>query len=170
MRKRTTATERNRACDAINAYSTDLLKKLQNTQSCAFSSLLSVLLRIRPSGKWRGRERLGDAHLLTLAPDDGVQFASQQQQQTSQIHPREQHDDRRQREISRVVTIVSYHVQLEKFRRDDPADRKENCARQRLRNGQIVFRRQKVKRKREPNQRHAGQRQIQPGDPRLERE
>ena len=29
MRKRTTATERNRARDAINAYSIDLLKKLQ---------------------------------------------------------------------------------------------------------------------------------------------
>src|SRR5262249_26034158 len=29
MRKRTTATERNRARDAINAYSSDLLKKLQ---------------------------------------------------------------------------------------------------------------------------------------------
>ncbi len=42
MRKRTTATERNRARDAINAYSSDLLKKLQNTKSCAFSPLLSV--------------------------------------------------------------------------------------------------------------------------------
>ena len=39
MRKRTTATERNRARDAINAYSTDLLKKLENTKSCAFSPL-----------------------------------------------------------------------------------------------------------------------------------
>jgi len=29
MRKRTTATERNRARGAINAYSSDLLKKLQ---------------------------------------------------------------------------------------------------------------------------------------------
>jgi hypothetical protein len=29
MRKRTTATERNRARDAINVYSSDLLKKLQ---------------------------------------------------------------------------------------------------------------------------------------------
>ena len=29
MRKRTTATERNRACDAINAYRSDLLKKLK---------------------------------------------------------------------------------------------------------------------------------------------
>ena len=42
MRKRTTATERNRARDAINAYSTDLLKKLQNTKSYAFSPLRSV--------------------------------------------------------------------------------------------------------------------------------
>lgn len=42
MRKRTTATERNRACDAINAYSIDLLKKLQNAKSCAFSPWLSV--------------------------------------------------------------------------------------------------------------------------------
>jgi hypothetical protein len=42
MRKRTTATERNRARDAINAYTSDLLKKLQNTKSCAFSPLLSV--------------------------------------------------------------------------------------------------------------------------------
>ena len=79
------------------------------------------------------------------------------------------HDDRRQREISRIITIVSCHVELEKFRRDDPADRKENCARQRLTNGQIVFRREKVKRKREPDQRHTGQRQVQPGDPRLKR-
>ena len=31
MRKRTTATERNRARDTINAYSSDLLKKLQNS-------------------------------------------------------------------------------------------------------------------------------------------
>ena len=42
MRKRTTATERNRARDAINAYSIDLLKKLQNTKSCVFSPLLLV--------------------------------------------------------------------------------------------------------------------------------
>ena len=42
MRKRNTATERNRARDAINAYTSDLLKKLQNTKSCAFSPLLSV--------------------------------------------------------------------------------------------------------------------------------
>ena len=40
MRKRTTATERNRARDAINAYSIDLLKKLQNTKGRAFSPLL----------------------------------------------------------------------------------------------------------------------------------
>ena len=32
MRKRTTATERNRARDAINAYSSDLLKKLKKLQ------------------------------------------------------------------------------------------------------------------------------------------
>ena len=32
MRKRTTATERNRAYDAINAYSSDLLKKLQGVR------------------------------------------------------------------------------------------------------------------------------------------
>ena len=40
MRKRTTATDRNRACDAINAYSIDLLKKLQTTKSCAFSLII----------------------------------------------------------------------------------------------------------------------------------
>jgi hypothetical protein len=31
MRKRTTATESNRARDAINAYRSDLFKKLQNS-------------------------------------------------------------------------------------------------------------------------------------------
>ena len=46
MRKRTTATERNRACDAINAYSIDLLKKLQNAKSCAFSPWLSVSFHV----------------------------------------------------------------------------------------------------------------------------
>ena len=42
MRKRNTATERNRPRDAINAYSSDLLKKLQNTKNFAFSPWLSV--------------------------------------------------------------------------------------------------------------------------------
>jgi hypothetical protein len=36
MRKRTTATERNRARDAINAYSSNLLKKLQRSMTSFF--------------------------------------------------------------------------------------------------------------------------------------
>jgi hypothetical protein len=46
MRKRNTATDRNRARDAINAYSSDLLKKLQNTNNFAFSPLLSVSFHV----------------------------------------------------------------------------------------------------------------------------
>jgi hypothetical protein len=41
MRKRTTATERNRVRDAINGYSIDLLKKFENTKSCAFSTVMT---------------------------------------------------------------------------------------------------------------------------------
>ena len=42
------STERNRPRDAINVYSSNLLKKLQNTKNFAFSPLLSVYLsRIR---------------------------------------------------------------------------------------------------------------------------
>ena len=36
------ATERNRPRDAINVYSSDLLKKLQNTKNFAFSPWLSL--------------------------------------------------------------------------------------------------------------------------------
>jgi hypothetical protein len=39
MRKRTTATERNRARDAINGYSSDLLKKLQRSMTSFFLTL-----------------------------------------------------------------------------------------------------------------------------------
>ena len=46
MRKRTTATDRNRARDAINAYSSNLLKKLQHSKSCAFSPWLSVSFHV----------------------------------------------------------------------------------------------------------------------------
>ena len=69
MRKRTTATERNRACDAINAYSIDLLKKLQNTKSCAFSPCYrltftySSMRRVAPQARARqaGRRASSDA-------------------------------------------------------------------------------------------------------------
>ena len=40
MRKRNTATERNRARDAINAYSSDLLKKLQNSKELRFFAVV----------------------------------------------------------------------------------------------------------------------------------
>ena len=81
MRKRTTATERNRAWNAINAYSNDLLKKLQNTQGLRLFWVVADYLSRRRSGEWRRRrrrERLGcAAHFLALTPDNGVQFASE---------------------------------------------------------------------------------------------
>src|SRR5206468_5307176 len=108
-----------------------------------------------------GGKRRSPAHSLAFATKDGVQFASQQQQQTSQIHPREQHNDRRQRQICRIVAIVSCHVELEKFRRDNPPDRKENRAGQRLTNGRIIFGREHIERERQNNQRERGEWHIE---------
>ena len=42
MRKRNTATERNRARDAINVYSSDLLKKVTKQKELRFFTVLSV--------------------------------------------------------------------------------------------------------------------------------
>ena len=40
------STERNRPRNAINVYSSDLLKKLQNTKNFAFSPWLSIYLHV----------------------------------------------------------------------------------------------------------------------------
>src|SRR5206468_3132793 len=77
-----------------------------------------------------------------LAAKNRIQFAAEEQKQTSEIHPRQQNDDRRQREISRLVAAVARHVELEQFRYRDPADREKNRAGQCLSNGEIIFRRE----------------------------
>src|SRR5262249_59567664 len=105
-----------------------------------------------------------------FATKDGVQFASQQQQQTSQIHPGEQHNDGRKRQICRVVAIVSCHVELEKFRRDDPAYRKENGAGQRLTNGRIIFGREQIKGERQNNKRERSEWHIKISKPSMQLE
>src|SRR5262245_41169758 len=125
MRKCTTATESNRARDAINSYRSNLLKKLQNLKGVLHLFLVTFLTR----GRRRGGDRRSRVHSLALAPENGVQFSSQQQQQTRQVHPGEQHDDRGECEVRRVVTIISRHVELKQLRSDDPTDCKENCAR-----------------------------------------
>ena len=90
MRKRATATERNRPRDVINASNSDLLKKLQTLQTGRSRFSASTLTnRCRLGG-----DRHYPAHSLALAPKNGVQFTSQQKQQTREIHPREQHHDR----------------------------------------------------------------------------
>ena len=69
MRKRTTATDRNRACDAINAYSIDLLKKLQNTKELRLFACYrltftySSMRRVAPQARARqaGRRASSDA-------------------------------------------------------------------------------------------------------------
>jgi hypothetical protein len=84
MRKRTTATESNRARDAINAYSGDLLKKLQKLKRgdelLLFNFVTFVTLLASISGRARSshrRNRRSPAHSLTFAAKNGVQFASQ---------------------------------------------------------------------------------------------
>src|SRR5207249_7859068 len=59
MRKRTTATERNRARGAINAYSSNLLKKLQRGDDLFLFNFVTLLTSI--SRRARGRLRLGRA-------------------------------------------------------------------------------------------------------------
>ena len=108
------------------------------------------------------------AHPLAFPAENCVQFTSQQEQQTSQIHPRKQDHDGCEREICRVVAIVSGHVELEKFRRDNPADRKENRAGHRLTNGRIIFGRQHIERERQNNQRERGEWHIEVSNPRLQ--
>lgn len=85
MRKRNTATERNRARDAINPerfrgqrLQHRFVKKVARVTPF---TLVSTNLIYWQSGDWRRRrwrERLDDAHLLALSPDNGVQFASEQ--------------------------------------------------------------------------------------------
>jgi hypothetical protein len=85
MRKRNTATERNRARDAINPercrgqrLQHRFVKKV--TRVTPFTPV-SINLIYWQSGDWRRRrwrERLDDAYLLALSPDNGVQFASEQ--------------------------------------------------------------------------------------------
>src|SRR5439155_20202913 len=105
----------------------------------------------------RRRNRRSPAHSFAYPTKKCVQFAAQAQQQTSQIHPGEQHHNGCEREIRRVVAIISYYVELKKFCRHDPAGRKENRARQRLTDRQVIFRRQEIKRERENDQGHSGE-------------
>ena len=107
MRKRTTATERNRARDAINSEdfreSTESLKNLKRFTTRNKSSSIAFVTFVTSasySRRARGRlrcERRSPAHSFAFPPKDCVQFASQQQQETSQVHPGEQHNDGRQR-------------------------------------------------------------------------
>src|SRR5437660_791840 len=116
-----------------------------------------------------GHGRRSRAHFFAFAAKNGVQLTAQQQQQTSEIHPSKQHDDGGQREIRRVVAIISRHIQLKKFGGDVPADRKENRAGQSLTDGQVIFGSEEIKRERENDQRHKGKGQIQRRNPCLQR-
>jgi hypothetical protein len=90
MRKRTTATERNRPRDVINASNNDLLKKCKHSKR----DVPVLALRLLTNRCRLGSDGHYPAHSLALAPKNGVQLTAQQKQQTCEIHPREQHNDR----------------------------------------------------------------------------
>src|ERR1700720_3807988 len=102
-RKRTTAAERNRARRAINWR----------------KRLGSGCLR-------HGNRRWRCFHPFPFATKNGVQFSTEEQKQTSKIHPGQKNDDRGEREISRIVAIVFRDIQLEQLRHDDPTGREKD--------------------------------------------
>src|SRR5262249_16015377 len=106
---------------------------------------------------------------LAFAAKDSVQLSAQEQKQTREIHPRQQNNNRREREISRVVTAVTRNVELKKFRHCNPADGEKDCAGKRLPNGEIILRRQQIQNERQSNERNRGEGQTQRRDPFLKR-
>ena len=160
IRKRITAGERSKAEGAINPEGfRGQLAKAFGVKSRKLSE---------SSGLWRRRGGIGGT--LPFPAENRIQFSAKEQKQTGQIHPGHQHDDGGQREISGVVAIVPRNIKLEQFCNDDPTNREEDRAGQGLPDRQIIFRGQKVESERQNNQRHRGQRQIQEGDPFLQRD
>ena len=79
MRKRTTATERNRGRGAINAYSSNLLKKLQRGDDLFLFNFVTLLTSISRRARGRlGCARRSPAHSLGFPTKNGVQFTSKQ--------------------------------------------------------------------------------------------
>ena len=76
--------------------------------------------RARSSGLWFRRAIF--YRPLVFATQNGVQLPAQQQQQTGQIHPSQQHDDRCQRVIGWIIAIVLRNVELKQFRHAQPAE------------------------------------------------
>jgi len=67
MRKRTTATERNRARDAINAYSNDLLKKLQRRDELFLFDFATFQLRFHAAAAEASRVRGAALRILSAS-------------------------------------------------------------------------------------------------------
>ena len=105
---------------------------------------------------------------LALATQNGVQFSTEQEEEAGQIHPGQEHDDRCEGEIGRVVAVITRDVKLEELGHRHPADREEDSARQGLANGEVIFRRQEIKRERENDEREGGEREAERGHPALQ--
>src|SRR6266849_4595797 len=105
---------------------------------------------------------------LPVAEQNRVQFAAEEEEETGEIHPRQQNDERSERQISRVVSVVFGDVKLKEFCDNDPAQGKKHRTRQSLPNRQIIFRREEIKGERQNDQCDGGQGQIQKCDPLLQ--
>src|SRR6266404_3110423 len=110
---------------------------------------------LRGNGRHWGRR-----FTLAFAAKDRVQFAAQKQEQTSQIHPGEQHDDGCKREISRIIAIVPCDVELKELCHRNPADREKNRPRQCLAHCEIILRCQEIKQERQDDQCQSSEWQI----------
>ena len=88
-RKRATAAQRNRAA-----------------ARCNWRNSLS-LCRLRHG---RAQFRLG---AFLFASHDRIQLAAEKKKETGQVHPGQKHNDRRERKICRIITVVSSDIDLE---------------------------------------------------------
>src|SRR5207248_6217746 len=106
---------------------------------------------------------------LSFAAQDRIQFAAEQEKETSEVHPGQQNNDRCEREISRVVAAVTRDIQLKQLRHRDPADGKKDRAGQGLPDREIIFGRQQVQNQRESDQGDRSKWQTQSRHPFLKR-
>ena len=106
---------------------------------------------------------------LLFTAKNRVQFSTQQQQQTGQVHPGQQNDNGGQRVIGGIIAIVFCHIELKQFRYRQPSDCKQNGTRQCLSHGEIIFRRQQIKAEGQDDQGDGSKRKVECCHPFLKR-
>src|SRR5262245_27954092 len=69
------------------------------------------------------RGRLVSSGTFALAPENRIQLPAKEKEQTGEIHPGEKHDNGGEGEISRVITVVAFDIELKQLRDRHPSGR-----------------------------------------------